>query len=72
MSLLGTPELLENNMLTKERWVDIMRASGMSDEDMANWHRQFEKMEPQAHQEFLEFLNISPEEIQKIRKYSRN
>lgn len=72
MSLLGTPELLENDMLTKERWVDIMRASGMSDEDMTNWHRQFEKMEPQAHQEFLESLNISPEEIQKIREHSRN
>lgn len=57
-------------MVTKERWVEIMRAAGLSDQDMKNWHQQFEKMEPEAHQEFLESLNIDSEEIKSIRNWS--
>ncbi|MDM7997496.1 MAG: MerR family transcriptional regulator [Acidobacteriota bacterium] len=59
------------DMISKERWVDIMRAAGLNDQDMQNWHRQFEKMEPEAHQEFLESLGIKAEEIAKIREWSR-
>jgi DNA-binding transcriptional MerR regulator len=57
--------------MTKQRWTAIMEAAGMSDEDMMNWHREFEAREPAAHQEFLESLNISKEEIASIRKVSR-
>lgn len=35
---------------------------------MHNWHRQFERLEPAAHQEFLESLGIEPDEIRKIRE----
>ncbi len=59
-------------MISKERWVEIMRAAGFKDEDMHNWHIQFEKMEPEAHQEFLESLGIKPAEIKKIREWSRS
>jgi hypothetical protein len=59
-------------MLSKERWVEIMRAAGLTDEDMHNWHIQFEKMEPEAHQEFLESLGITAGDIEEIRKWSRN
>jgi MerR family transcriptional regulator, thiopeptide resistance regulator len=59
-------------MLNKERWVEIMQAAGLSDQDMHGWHIQFEKMEPQAHQEFLESLGIESSEIEKIREWSRN
>lgn len=48
-----------------------MRAAGLDDRDMQNWHSQFEKMEPEAHQEFLESLGIDPGEIRKIREWSR-
>jgi DNA-binding transcriptional MerR regulator len=58
-------------MINKERWVEIMRAAGFKEQDMRNWHVQFEKMEPQAHQEFLESLDIPADEIQKIREWSR-
>ncbi len=70
--LLEQPTLLEQNMVTKERWVDIMVAAGMSEEDMMNWHKQFEKLEPDAHQEFLESLHIDAEEIAKIRAWSKD
>ncbi len=59
-------------MINKDRWVDIMRAAGFTEQDMRNWHVQFEKMEPEAHQEFLESLSIKDAEIEKIREWSRN
>lgn len=68
--LLEQPELLEKDMVTKERWVEIMKAAGLNDEAMKNWHQQFEKMEPDAHQEFLESLQISQEEIKSIRQWA--
>ncbi len=61
----------ESEMISKEKWVAVMRAAGMSDDDMRNWHIQFEKMEPQGHQEFLESLGIGESEINEIRDWSR-
>ncbi len=72
MGLLQQPDLLEEPMVTKERWVEIMRAAGLNDQDMQSWHQQFEKMEPDAHQEFLESLSIEDAEISKIRNWSRS
>ena len=59
-------------MMTKDKWVAIMRAAGFSREDMERWHTQFESAAPQEHQEFLEFLHIDPEAIATIREGSRN
>ena len=58
-------------MINKERWIEIMRAAGFKDQDMQNWHIQFEKMEPEAHREFLESLGIPKKEIDEIREWSR-
>jgi len=58
-------------MITKDRWVAIMRAAGFSETDMHRWHREFEKEAPAEHQEFLEFLHIPAEEIKTIREWSR-
>jgi acetolactate synthase small subunit len=58
-------------MITKDKWVAIMRAAGLDDEAMHRWHREFEKAAPTEHQEFLEFLHIAPTEIEGIRKSSR-
>jgi DNA-binding transcriptional MerR regulator len=72
LELLKQKQLQQGvEMINKERWVDIMRAAGLSDQDMQNWHKQFEKMEPDAHQEFLESLGIKADEIIKIREWSR-
>jgi DNA-binding transcriptional MerR regulator len=60
------------DMIDKERWVEIMKAAGLDEKDMHNWHIQFEKMEPEAHQEFLESLGIKAAEINKIREWSRH
>ena len=61
----------EMPMLNKERWVEVMRAAGLTEADMHRWHIQFEKMEPEAHQEFLESLGIEAAEIGRIRDWAR-
>jgi DNA-binding transcriptional MerR regulator len=67
VALLREPKLLEENMVTKDRWVEIMRASGFDDKAMTTWHQKFEEMEPEEHQKFLESLGIEENEIKQIR-----
>ena len=57
--------------MTKEKWVSIMHAAGLSEEDMQRWHKQFEKQAPDDHQQFLEYLKIPSEEVSRIREWSR-
>lgn len=57
--------------MNKQQWVELLSSSGMSDEDMWRWHKEFERLMPQAHQDFLESLNISEEEIKTIRRKSQ-
>ncbi|ASI94307.1 MerR family transcriptional regulator [Vibrio rotiferianus] len=65
--LLQEPQLIEDNIVTKERWVQIMQAAGFSENDMVTWHQKFEEMEPAEHQKFLESLGIEQDEIGRIR-----
>jgi MerR family transcriptional regulator, thiopeptide resistance regulator len=58
-------------MITKEKWIAIMRQAGLTEQDMHRWHAEFERSAPQEHQEFLEFLHIEAEEIRSIRQGSR-
>jgi DNA-binding transcriptional MerR regulator len=69
--LSRTDRLRRSPMVTKEKWVSVMRASGFTEDDMHRWHAVFEKSAPGEHQEFLEFLHIPPEEIATIRDWSR-
>jgi DNA-binding transcriptional MerR regulator len=57
--------------MTKEKWVSILHSAGFQEQDMERWHKQFEKLAPEEHQQFLEYLHIPPEEIEKIRAWSR-
>ena len=69
--LKDTDQLRRLPMVTKEKWTEIMRGAGFSNEDMRRWHAEFEKSAPQEHQEFLEFLHIPAEEVKTIREWSR-
>ncbi|GAL13408.1 putative MerR-family transcriptional regulator [Vibrio astriarenae] len=53
--------------MSKARWVNIMQQAGFSEDGMTQWHQQFEARAPQAHQAFLESLNLTTTEIAKIR-----
>jgi DNA-binding transcriptional MerR regulator len=71
LKLLQYKALRKAKMISKEKWVSIMKACGFSNEQMNRWHAEFERSAPQEHQEFLEFLHIAPEEIATIREKSR-
>jgi len=71
LRLLGNKGFRRADMITKEKWVGIMRNCGFSEAQMQAWHVEFEKSAPEEHQEFLEFLRIPTEEIQSIREWSR-
>lgn len=57
--------------MTKEKWVQMLREAGLSDEEMLEWHRAFERLTPAAHQDFLESLGLGAAEIRRIRQRSR-
>jgi len=62
--------LKKTRAMNKDMWVSILRASGMSDDDMKRWHREFERMAPEAHQDFMESLGIPEREIGAIRTWA--
>jgi MerR family transcriptional regulator, thiopeptide resistance regulator len=67
----GTNRLRRLRMVTKAKWVEVMRAAGFSEEQMRRWHMEFERSAPEEHQEFLEFLHIPAGEVKSIRHWSR-
>jgi hypothetical protein len=58
-------------MVTKQKFVSILRSAGITEEQMKRLHAEFEKTAPQEHEEFLQFLHIPPAEIAQIRESSR-
>ena len=65
------PTLRDTRSLNKDGWVAILKATGLGHEDMKRWHAEFERLSPEAHQDFLESLGIDEEEIARIRRSSR-
>ena len=61
----------DSRLMTKEVWVSILRAAGLDDAGMKNWHIEFERASPEAHQDFLESLGIEKDEVAAIRDWSR-
>jgi DNA-binding transcriptional MerR regulator len=54
-------------VLDKQQWVAILRQAGLDDEAMCQWHMAFERMSPEAHEDFLESLGIDARQIADIR-----
>lgn len=69
--LSKTSGAAEIKALDKDGWISILRASGMDDNDLFRWHIEFEKVSPDAHQNFLEFLGMKSQEIRAIRQASK-
>jgi DNA-binding transcriptional MerR regulator len=70
LKLLESKALGKGKVITKEKWVSIMKACGFTEDQMHRWHKEFERSAPTEHQEFLEFLHIPSDEIVNIRKQS--
>ena len=73
LNLLESQNHVRNTrVMTKETWVSILEASGLDEDGMRNWHIEFEKTSPEAHQDFLESIGIDKEELILIRLWSRS
>ena len=59
-----------SRVITKEVWVSLLKAAGLDEEGMKNWHIEFEKTSPEGHQDFLESIGLEKEEIALIRDWS--
>lgn len=70
--LENTDSALHARVLTKETWVSILKASGLDEAGMKQWHIEFERTSPEAHQDFLESIGIENAEIRLIRAWSRS
>ncbi len=58
-------------VMDKESWIGLLRKAGVDKATRELWHTEFERLAPEAHQEFLESLGIPAGEIALIRKFSR-
>jgi DNA-binding transcriptional MerR regulator len=65
-------ESLERNtrVITKDIWVSMLKTAGLDEAGMRNWHIEFEKTSPEAHQDFLESIGLENNEIATIRDWS--
>ena len=59
-----------SNMSAVE-WVKLFRETGLDEAQMKKWHHLFEIRHPDGHQSFLEWLGLSVQEIDRIRRESR-
>lgn len=59
---------MSSRTMTTEQWKEVFSDIGLSPDDMNRWHAAFEALYPENHQQFLEWLNCSTEQIEYIRK----
>ncbi len=59
-------------LLDKKAWVEMLQLAGMDERAMTRWHAEFEQRAPEEHEQFLASLGIPPDEIVRIRNWSRS
>jgi MerR family transcriptional regulator, thiopeptide resistance regulator len=72
--LLRQPQILSlrSGPMDKERWTRLMRRAGFSDQQMLDWHVDFERRAPLDHQRFLELIGLAAGEIAALRRWSQS
>lgn len=58
-------------IITKDEFVAVLEAAGITAAQREKLHVAFEKQQPAAHQQFLEWLGLPADAIAKIRGHSR-
>ena len=59
-----------SQVVDKQTWIEMLRAAGMDEAAMQQWHAEFERRAPQAHHAFLLSLGIDEKEALVIRDLS--
>ena len=59
------------NKITKDQFVAVLEAAGITAPQREKLHVAFERQQPAAHQQLLEWLGLPAETIGKIREHSR-
>ena len=59
------------NRVTVDEWVAMFQEIGLDQAQRERWHKVFETRHPTAHQGFLEWLGLQPEDIDRIRGKSK-
>ncbi|MET1256230.1 MerR family transcriptional regulator [Aliikangiella maris] len=62
----------KSRIMTKQQWVNILKATGLDKADMRRWHIQFEKDKPEAHTDFLQSPGIDAAEIEQIKSWAQD
>lgn len=60
-----------NKQVNVKDWVAMFREIGLDDAKMQQWHSLFEARHPAAHQDFLGWLGLKTDEIDRIRARSK-
>ena len=58
-------------LFDKQAWIGILKAAGMDENQMNDWHRAFEASAPDAHHAFLRWIGLSEADIAAARKSAR-
>jgi len=58
---------MNDQAMTKQKWVTLFRDIGLDEATMTRWHQVFESKFPEGHRSFLEWLNLPAEEVERIR-----
>ncbi len=70
--ILKRPELARRYRgLDVHGWVRLLQAVGLDEPAMLRWHAEFERMAPEAHQEFLASLRVPKAQASRIRQAAR-
>ncbi|RCX33344.1 hypothetical protein [Thioalbus denitrificans] len=58
---------MSEEVMNKERWVEVFVAAGLDEPQMRRWHAEFERRYPAGHRDFLEWLGLPAAEVAAIR-----
>jgi hypothetical protein len=64
-------ELNMKKQINVNDWIAMFRDIGLDQAKMQQWHSLFEARHPVGHQDFLEWLGLKPDEIDRIRAGSK-
>lgn len=61
----------KSRIMTEKQWVSLLSSAGLDEDNLMQFHIEFERMAPEAHQDFLESLGMQAKEASLIREMSK-